>query len=291
MIIVTGANGQLGRAIVEQLLERMAGDGIGVSVRNPEAAKAFAERGVRVRHGDFAEPDSLPHAFEGATQVLLVSSNAAATGGDPLAQHRAAIAVAKAVGARRVVYTSHMAASPHSAFPPMLAHTATEEMLRQSGMAWTALRNGFYAASALMLMGGGLESGLIEAPADGKVAWTAHADLAEAAAIILAGEGSFDGPTPPLTAAEALDLTDLAAIASEVLARPIARQTITDDALRARLAARGLPPHAANIALGLYVASRNGEFSAIDPTLERLLKRRPMAMREIIAGHVASKAA
>ena len=173
----------------------------------------------------------------------------------------------------------------------MLTHAATEEMLRQSGMAWTALRNGFYAASALMLMGGGLETGLIEAPADGKVAWTAHADLAEAAAIILAAEGSFDGPTPPLTAAEALDLADLAAIASEVLGRPIARQTIADAALMARLAARGLPPHAANIALGLYVASRNGEFSAIDPTLERLLKRRPMAMREIIAGHAASKAA
>ncbi len=102
-------------------------------------------------------------------------------------------------------------------------------------------------------------------------------------------EGSFDGPTPPLTAAEALDLADLAAIASEVLGRPIARQTIADAALMARLAARGLPPHAANIALGLYVASRNGEFSAIDPTLERLPKRRPMAMREPLPAMLPAK--
>lgn len=291
MIIVTGANGQLGRAIVEQLLRRVAAEGIGVSVRNPQTAQAFAKRGVRVRHGDFAEPDSLPHAFEGATQVLLVSSNAAATGGDPLAQHKAAIGAAKAVGARRVVYTSQMAASATSAFPPMLTHATTEEMLRQSGMAWTALRNGFYAASGLTLLGGGLESGLIEAPADGKVAWTAHADLADAAAIILAAEGSFEGPTPPLTAAESLDLADLAAIASELLGRPVSRQTIADDALQARMAARGLPPHVVEIALGLYVASRNGEFSAIDPTLERLLKRKPVAMREILAGKIASKAA
>ena len=57
MIIVTGANGQLGRAIVEQLLGRIPAEQIGVSVRDPEKAQGLAERGVRVRQGDFAEVD------------------------------------------------------------------------------------------------------------------------------------------------------------------------------------------------------------------------------------------
>ena len=217
-----------------------------------------------------------------------MSSNARAYGGDPLTQHRSAIEAARAAGAGRIVYTSHMGASDSSAFPPMLDHNATEEMLRQSGLAWTALRNGFYAASGVALMGDALQTGVLEAPDDGKVSWTAHADLAEAAAIILANEGRYDGPTPPLTGSESLDLTDLAGIASALLDRPVRRQTLPDEELRARMAARGAPGRVTDTVLGLYVASRAGEFAAVDPTLERLLGRRPISMRDVIAEKVDS---
>ena len=283
MIIVTGASGQLGRAIVEKLVERVPADQVGASVRDPEKANDLAALGVRVRRGDFADPESLPDAFEGATQVLIVSSNASAYGGDPLAQHRTAIEAARAAGARRIVYTSHMAASSASAFPPMLAHAATEIMLGQSGLAWTALRNGFYASSGFQFMGDALKTGVLEVPTDGKVSWTAHADLAEAAAILLAGEGQYEGPTPPLTGAQALDLADLAGIASEGQAQPVRRSPVSDEDFRAKMAARGLPVHVVNIMLGFYVASRQGEFAAVDPTLARLLGRSPITMRELIA--------
>ena len=103
MIVVTGATGQLGHAIVLQLLERMPADGIGASVRDPDKAAGLAQRGVRVRHGDFDDAASLAHAFEGATQVLVVSSNARARGVDALAQHRTAIDAASAAGAARIV--------------------------------------------------------------------------------------------------------------------------------------------------------------------------------------------
>ncbi len=283
MIIVTGATGQLGHAIVEALARRMPAGGIVASVRDPAKAADLAALGVDIRHGDFAQPTSLATAFKGATQLLLVSSNAAATGGDPLAQHRAAIDAARAVGIRRIIYTSHMAASPISAFPPMLDHVATEEMLAASGLAWTALRNGFYATSGLTLMGNFAQTAQIEAPADGKVAWTAHADLAEAAAAILADEGRFDGPTPPLTGSTALDLADLAAIASDLLGRPVTRALITDADLEARMAGHGVPPARAGIALGLYRAARAGEFSRLDPTLEQLIGRPAIGMRDVIA--------
>ena len=286
MIIVTGASGKLGCMIVQKLVQLMSCDQVGASVRDPDKAADLRAMGVRVRHGDFDDAETLRNAFEGATQVLMVSSNARATGGNPLAQHRTAIAAARAAGAARIVYTSHMGVSATSAFPPMHDHSATEEMLRQSGLAWTALRHGFYASSGFDLMRDALGSGVIAAPADGKVSWTAHADLAEAAAIVLADDGRFDGPTPPLTGSEALDLGDLARLASELLGRAVRREVIGDDDLRAKIVARRAPPAAAAIALGLYAAARAGEFATVDPTLERLLGRAPTTMRDVIAERI-----
>jgi NAD(P)H dehydrogenase (quinone) len=289
MIIVTGATGQLGRAIVEALVKRVSPSQVGASVRNPSKAADLAGLGVRVRQGDFENRADLVQAFEGAEQVLLVSSNARSYGGDPLAQHRTAIDAAIGAGVARVVYTSHMAVSSASAFPPMHDHFATEAMLAESGLAWTALRNGFYAASGLAMMGDASTTGLLEAPVDGKVSWTAHADLAEAAAIILTGPG-HDGPTPPLTAAESFDFADLAAMTAKVSGTPIRREFITDETLIANMTARGVPESAQKTVLGLYIASRNSEFSLVDPTLERILGRPTTSVSDLIAQRIAASA-
>ena len=282
MIVVTGATGQLGCTIVEKLVARSPAGQIGVSVRDPKKAADLEAMGVRVRRGDFSDPTGLPQAFEGATQVLMVSSNARAYGGDPLAQHQAAIEAARTAGVTRIVYTSQIAASPHSAFPPAVDHAATEDMLRHSGLAWTSLRNGFYASSGVAFMGS-LETGVLETPEDGKVAWATHADLAEAAAIILADAGRYDGPTPPLTGSEALDFTDLTAIASELLSRPVVHKVLPDEEWGAKMGDR------AKFMLGMYLASRAGEFAPADPTLEQLLGRPPISMREVIAAKVEGR--
>ena len=282
MIVVTGATGQLGRLIVEKLLDRGPADRIGVSVRDPDKAGDLSARGVRVRRGDFADRASLDEAFAGAEQVLVVSSNARATGGDPLAQHRTAFDVARAAGVRRIVYTSHMGVSATSAFPPMHDHAATEAMLAESGVPWTSLRNGFYAGSGIQLMGDVTATGVVRAPADGPVSWTAHADLAEAAAVVLT-EGGFDGPTPPLTAGAAHDLADMAAMASDMLGRPVRREVISEDDLSAAMKARGAPDGAVAMLIGLHRAAAAGEFAVVGPTLERLLGRPPIALRDRIA--------
>ena len=287
MIVVTGANGQLGRAILEKLAARVPASTIGATARDPSKATALSERGIRVRAGDFAKPETLASAFEGATQVLLVSSNAAAYGGDTLAQHRAAIDAAVAAGVKRILYTSHMAASASTAFPPGRSHAATEEMLRASGVAWTSLRDGFHATSAFAMMGDAFETGVVSTPADGKVCWTTHADLAEAAAAILANEGSFDGPTPPLTSSETLDFADLARLATEA-GRPLRREVISEEDFVAKLTARGAGAFA-HLVLGYFTASRNGEFARTDPTLETLIGRPAIAMRDVIAQKVAAK--
>ena len=134
MIVVTGANGVLGRGVVEELLGLVGPERVGVSVRDPDAAADLADRGVRVRRGDFAEPDTLPAAFEGAEQVLLVSANNLA---EARTFHRAAIAAAVTAGVGRVLYTSHQGARADSPFAAAPSHAATEEMLAASGVAWT----------------------------------------------------------------------------------------------------------------------------------------------------------
>ncbi len=287
MIIVTGATGQLGRSIVERLLTRVPAHQVGVSVRDPGKARALAAQGVRVRHGDFTDAASLAHAFEGATQVLIVSVDK--MGDEAVKQHRAAIDAAVAAGARRILYTSHMGASAASRFEACRGQAADEEALRDCGVPFTSLRNGFHAMSAANFLGHAVASGTLALPADGPVCWTAHADLADAAAAILADEGRFDGPTPPLTAAQALNFDDIAVIATEITGRPITRTTVTDDEFRTQLTATGVPAPVAEQLLGIFAASRAGEFATPDPTLATILGREPTPLAAVLRDTLSSE--
>ncbi|MFG1823267.1 NAD(P)H-binding protein [Microbispora bryophytorum] len=277
MIIITGATGQLGRGVVERLLARLPADRIGVSVRDPLKAQDLVDLGVRVRQGEFDDPASLAYAFEGASQVLIVSGPADAR------PHRTAIEAATAAGAERVLYTSHMGANPASPFVPMPSHAETEQDLAASGVAFTALRNGFYATTAVHFVRQALQSGTLVAPEDGPVSWTAHADLAEVAAVTLTEEGRLDGITPPLTGPESLDLAYAAAIAADLTGREITRVTVPDEEWVAGMVSRGTPEQQARFLLGMFEASRKGEFAEVGPALGELLGRQPTTLRELLA--------
>ncbi|WP_077797106.1 SDR family oxidoreductase [Streptomyces sp. JHA26] len=277
MIIVTGATGKLGRRTVERLLERVPADRVGVSVRDPHKAQDLADRGVRVRQGSFDEPASLVHAFEGAERLLLVSLDR--TGQECVSGHRTAIDAAVKVGVRRILYTSQAGAAHDSRFQACRDHARTEDLLRATGLPWTALRNGFYAASALQFLESARHTGDIALPADGPVAWTGHDDLAEATASILAEEARFEGPTPPLTGLEALDFDTVAEIASQVTGRSFTRTVVPDDAFREQALAHGAPTPIADLMLSIFAAARNGEFTDVDPTLAELIGRKPLTFR------------
>src|SRR6202453_3034284 len=282
MIVITGATGQLGSLIVVSLLERVPAEEVGVSVRDPGRAADLAERGVRVRRGDFSEPGSLADAFEGATQVLIVSANE--TGEKTVDAHVAAIDAARAAGAERILYTSPQGASADSLFAPMREHAATDGYLAETGTPFTSLRNGFYATTVPFILGQALTTGEIVAPADGPVSWTTHPDLAEAAAIILADPGRFDGPTPPLTAPDAFDLDDVAGMLTKLTGRTIRRTIADDDEWAAGLAAHGAPEALATGMLGVFRTARRGEFSATSPTLSDLLGRPATPLSSFLEG-------
>jgi NAD(P)H dehydrogenase (quinone) len=153
------------------------------------------------------------------------------------------------------------------------------------------LRNGFYAASGAQFLGHTMQSGQVVLPEDGPVSWTAHADLADAAAAILADEGRFDGPTPPLTAAQAFTFDDISALASELTGRTITRVSVPDDEFREQMVDRGVPTEAAAQLLGIFAASRAGEFAAVDPTLPSLLGREPISLSTALRQELASSEA
>jgi uncharacterized protein YbjT (DUF2867 family) len=202
--------------------------------------------------------------------VLIVS--ASSTGDEALRLHRNAITAAVAAGAKRIVYTSHMGAGSSSPFAPMPDHAATEQTLRESGTAFTVLRNGFYASTVPMLLQHALASGELRVPQDGPVAWVAHADLAEAAARILA-DGPDDPFTPPLTGPEAVDLARVAEIASEITGRPIRHVVVSDDEYRA-----ALPAPVGDMLVGMFAASRRGDFAPATPDLAELIGHPPITI-------------
>jgi NAD(P)H dehydrogenase (quinone) len=285
MIVITGATGALNGATAEHLLKRIPADQIGVSVRDTAKAQHFADRGVRVRCGSYDDPAALLDSFEGVDQVLLVSSND--PGADRVGLHGVGIETAIAAGARRILYTSHQHTGTDSPFRPARVHAATEALLADSGVAWTSLRNGFYAHSLDWLLGPWRETGVIATPADGPVSWTERADEAEAAAVILAGERHFDGSVT-LTASAAVTFDDIAGIASELTGRDIRRVVTDDDKWAAEQVAQGTPEAMARFMLGFYQAAREGRFAGVDPLLGDLLGRQPRTVRDLLADRPAA---
>ncbi|MCR3720535.1 MULTISPECIES: NmrA family NAD(P)-binding protein [Prauserella salsuginis group] len=287
MIVVTGATGTLNGATVEHLLERVPAERIGVSARDVSKAQHLAERGVRVRQGSYDDPVALRDSFEGAEQVLLVSSNDMSA--DVLGQHRTAIEAAVAAGATRTLYTSQQnpVGSPYT---PAAVHAATEaaladSALTNSGVAWTALRNGFFG-DLDQLLGPWRQTGVIAQPADGPIPWTDRRDLAEAAAVILAGDRPFDGPVtlaaPPVT------LDDFAKALTEATGRTIERIVVDDQQWLADRIAEGTPEFVADMTLSMFRAARDGYYAESGPLLGELLGREPRSAAQQVAGRIAA---
>ncbi|TFC01155.1 SDR family NAD(P)-dependent oxidoreductase [Cryobacterium adonitolivorans] len=279
MIIVTGATGALNGATVHHLLHTLPASEIVVVARDAAKAARFAERGVEIRTGDYADPDSLPAAFAGADQLLLVSSSDPRS--DAVGLHRSAIEAAVAAGVGRILYTSHQGAAADTPFGPGRDHFATEQILAESGIAWTSLRNGFYAHSLNWCLADWRETGVIRVPTDGAVSWTAREDAAEAAARILLSDGAYDGPVT-LTASKAPTFTDIASIATSVAKHSVEIQVLGEDEWIAAQVDSGQQEFMARFMLGMYQAANRGFFAGTDPVLGDMLGREPRTVSDLL---------
>jgi len=269
-IVMTGATGALGSDIIGQLRRFVPAAELGVSVRAPERATALKAVGIRVRRGDFTEPASLEHAFEGARRILLISTRTPGNAAR-FAEQKNAIDVAMRCGVEHIFYTS-IVQRPGTAFDVAAGHHDTEAYLSTIGAAHTVLRNGQYIENLPMFLGPSIFTGDLALPPDGPtawVAWVSRLDLAEGIARLLIQEA----PLPenvPLTGPQALDF---AAIAGRAVGRTITRRIISGGEFIARLSARGFsPPLAHSLASG-FLSRAAGELAATDPALGGLLGR------------------
>jgi NAD(P)H dehydrogenase (quinone) len=193
MIVITGANGQLGRLVVQQLLQCGVAPGqIVAAVRSPAKAADLAALGLQLREADYNRPETLDSAFAGATQLLLISSSEV---GQRLPQHRAVVEAARRAGVAHLAYTSLLHAD-RSPLGLAAEHVATEALIAASGLPHTLLRNGWYTENYLASVPAALQHGaFIGSAGEGRIASAARADYAAAAAAVLTR------PAPPSAAA------------------------------------------------------------------------------------------
>ncbi len=266
---VTGATGHLGRLVIEELLARgvPAADVVAV-VRNPGKATDLAAHGVQVREGDYDRAETLPAALAGVDRLLLVSGSEV---GRRVPQHTAVIEAAKAAGVQRVAYTSLLKADS-TTLPIAAEHVATEQVLRESGLPFTVLRNGWYTENYTGQMDQYLATGeIVGATGGGRVSAATRADYAAAAAAALLAEDA-DGVVHEL-GGPAVTFDDLAAALTEVTGTPVVHRDVPVDQLVAGLQQAGLDEGTAGFVAAIDVSIAGGALHTDSDDLARLLGR------------------
>ena len=189
-IFVTGATGQLGRKVVDALLQRVPATSVVAGVRDTAKAADIHGHGVELRMADYDKPESLAAAFRGIDRLLLISGNAV---GQRTRQHTAVIAAAKAAGVKLIAYTSILRADT-SRVGLAVEHKATEAALAASGVPHVLLRNGWYLENFAGRATTALQTGsLLTCAGDGRFSAASRADYAAAAATVLASASGHAG--------------------------------------------------------------------------------------------------
>ena len=246
-IIVSGASGQLGSLVIEELLARNVPPANLILVSrtpNTEHLKAYAARGASVRFGDFNEPASLKSAYAGGTRMLLISINGG--GGNRPELHKAAIDAAVRAGVKHIAYTSYVNADRYVSSTIAVDHRRTERFLQESGVAWTMLRNHIYADGlvdqAVQIVRDGR---YVTYTPDARVAYVTREDCAAAAAAVLATPG-HENKAYNITGPDAIGPRELVALASEISGKPVQLVVLTETEYRKQLAESGMPQAAIN---------------------------------------------
>lgn len=278
MIAVTGATGNLGRHVVEQLLAKVDPEEVVSTVRSPEKAADFEERGVEVRYADYNEPESFDRALEGIDDLLLISASDL---GQRVEQHRNVVEAAVENDVGFIAYTSILHADD-SRMSLATEHRATEEMIRDCGISYTFLRNGWYLENYTENLDAVLENGAVVGSAgDGKVSAAAREDFAAAAVEVLTGEG-HDDAVYELAGDEAFTMEELAAEITRHVDQEIVYQDMPADEYEAMLKESGLPESVAEMLADSDEGIRRGELDDDGGELSDLIGRPTRTMPELV---------
>lgn len=273
MILVTGASGKLGGHVVESLLQRLPASEIVAGARHLEKAQRLATRGVRVRHLDYNKEDSVTAALSGIDRVVLVS------GFEPnrVEQHRTVIAAARRAGVRLLAYTSGLRADV-SKIRIIEDHRATEQLLKESGLPFVALRNSWYVENYTDNVGPLLQHGTMPGAAgEGRVSVAPRSDYAEAAAVVISTEGHA-GKTYELGGDQAHTLAEIASEIARVTGKRLVYQNLSEAEYAATLSRFGVPEAYARALADADAGLERGELMTDSKDLSGLLGRPTTAL-------------
>jgi NAD(P)H dehydrogenase (quinone) len=292
MILVTGAAGHLGQAVINHLLStyNIAPGQIIATTRDPSKLKTLTDKGVNVRAASFDDKDSLSKAFAGAKRLLLISTDGLAPG-QRMAQHLNAVAAAKAAGVEHVAYTSML--SPETSvvtFAP--DHAGTEKAIADAGFkGWSILRNNWYFENLFMSYPQALKSGTAySAAGKGKLAHIARDDLARAAAAVLASTNNGKN-TYTLSGVKGYTADEIAAAVSKATGKPLNVVHVPLEGLTQGMISAGLPEGMARMVASFDDNQARGGFETITDDYKTLTGQNPQSFEDWMAKNGAALAA
>jgi NAD(P)H dehydrogenase (quinone) len=284
-IVVTGATGQLGRLVIAEL-QRIAPTShlIGL-VRSPSRAADLAGRGVELREASYDDAKAVAVALTGADRVLLISSSEV---GRRTPQHANVVKGAKAAGVKLLAYTSLLRADT-SPMGLAVEHRETEALIRESGLSFVFLRNGYYTENYTGTIGAAVQHGaVLGAARDGRLSLATRADYAEAAAAVVAGDlQAHTGKAYELAGDEAYTLSDYAAEIARQAGKTIVYQDLPETDFKAALQSFGLPEGFAALLADAEAKAAEGALFDESRTLSTLIGRRTTPLSEVIARALA----
>ncbi|MEV7575154.1 SDR family oxidoreductase [Pseudarthrobacter sp. NPDC089323] len=284
-IVVTGATGQLGRHVIEALLERnVPAQDIVAAGRSIDKLADFAEQGVQVRRMDYADTASVAAALQGARRVLLVSGSEV---GQRVEQHRTVIEAAKAEGVELLAYTS-IANADTTGMLLAAEHKETEAILRGSGVPFVLLRNGWYLENYTGQLPGTLaQGGLAGAAGSGRVSGASRADYAHAAAAVLVADGQA-GKVYELGGDEAFTMADLAAEITAATGKETSYNNLPAEDYAGLLAGAGVPAAFAEILADSDLGIARGDLLVSTGDLRKLIGRPTTSLAEAVRSAAAA---
>jgi NAD(P)H dehydrogenase (quinone) len=283
-LLVTGASGQLGRGVINHLLDtfKVPAARIIATTRTPANLADLAARGVTVREADFDDQASLAKAFAGADRALVISTNELAIQGKRREQQLAAVAAAKQAGVAHLLYTSLPDPEPGSPVVFAPDHYDTEQAIKATGIPHTIFRNCWYDENVFMSLPQTLASGhWYTSAGDGRISYCARDDMAAAIAGGLASSAR-ESKTYTLTGPKAYTVAEVAALVTEVTGKPIEVVQLSDEALTEGMKAAGLPEAIARLLVSFDAATRIGGLGMVTDSVEELSGRKSVSLKQFL---------
>lgn len=281
MILITGASGNLGSAVIENLLKQVSANKIVGLFRNAEKAEAFSEQGINVRIGDYASKASLIKAFHGVKKLLLISSS----GNDALTEHKNAIDAAKKCRVSHIYYTSgalNRNITDSQLGPLVDSYITTENYIIESGITYTIFQNGLYSETIPFFVGDRvLDTGIYLPAGNGKASFATRADMAAAITNVIASEG-HDNKTYVTSALPSYSFTEIAEMFSELSGRSISYTNPEPRDYEKQLQKSGLNEDSIWYAQLLAAIIKNNEYEISSSDLEQLLGRKPVSLKQYL---------